>query len=457
MRKSVLLIAMILCLSLSIAIAIILYVQQRDTRELVHGLQELTAHQERQLENLSERIRSLIEVTEAFPRQGATPDRPQLHAVESDPVTSLAEEMDVALAGSAERPQVFEAVALVPPAVSPPQSASDPQEQQDLSAGLQMYAAARYPEATLTFRAILDRDPDNFQAHQYLAASLYLANPGASAQYREIERHLQLVIHAQPDNPDALQLLALLYTEQQRWQEALKCIRQAIALQPENVECLRQGGLCALYANDRETAAGYFEQAIVLTADDPDLWYYLGLSRAKLSRLEAALEAYRKCLVLQPRHPVAGLRAGQVLRDLGRYDEGRRQLADSLAVNSGGEALEAMGDCCFGAGAFLEAESYWSKVLDKTGRGTAEEKRRTAELSVKLARSARSRDDPINCLAFAERGLACESMPILQAYQGLGYLASGQTAKGRMILQSVLQIHPDTEAASLAAEALVKL
>ena len=404
------------------------------------------------------RIRSLIAVSESFARRDAAPG-PPLFYVEAavDPIAGPADKVDVSLVGSTERTQSREPADLIPPVALAPRSVPDLQEQPDLHPGLWLYTAGRYPEAALAFREILEREPDNLWAHQYFSASLYHANPGDSAQYREIEQHLRRVLDDQPDNPDALQLLALLYTEQQRWQEALGFIRQAIALQPENVESLRQGGLCALYGNDRETAAGYFEQAIGLTPDDPDLWYYLGLSSAKLGRLEVALDAFRKCLVLQPQHPMAGLRAGQVLRDLGRFSEGRRQIADNLAVNSGDEALEVMGDCCFGDRAFLEAESYWRKILDQTGRGTAAEKLRVAELCAKLARSAFSREDPQRCQAFAEQGLSCAPLPILQAYQGLSCLASGQTAKGRTILHSVLQIHPGTEAANLAAEALVKL
>jgi hypothetical protein len=80
--------------------------------------------------------------------------------------------------------------------------------------------------------------------------------------------------------------------------------------------------------------------------------------------------------------------------------------------------------------------------------------RAAAELYLRLTRAAWQRQEVERSLALAEQGLRCEPLPLLRAYQGLGCLAAGQEARGRAVLQAVLEEHPGTEAAALAADAL---
>ncbi len=48
-------------------------------------------------------------------------------------------------------------------------------------------------------------------------------------------------------------------------------------------------------------ALGFFEQALLLNQDDPDLWNYKGITLRSLGRYEEAMECFNKSLEIDPR------------------------------------------------------------------------------------------------------------------------------------------------------------
>ncbi|MFQ5781482.1 MAG: tetratricopeptide repeat protein [Nitrosopumilus sp.] len=48
-------------------------------------------------------------------------------------------------------------------------------------------------------------------------------------------------------------------------------------------------------------ALGFFEQALLLNQDDPDLWNYNGIALRSLGRYEEAMECFNKSLEIDPR------------------------------------------------------------------------------------------------------------------------------------------------------------
>jgi tetratricopeptide (TPR) repeat protein len=48
-------------------------------------------------------------------------------------------------------------------------------------------------------------------------------------------------------------------------------------------------------------ALGFFEQALLLNQDNPDLWNYKGVALRSLGRYEEAMECFNKSLEIDPR------------------------------------------------------------------------------------------------------------------------------------------------------------
>ena len=50
-----------------------------------------------------------------------------------------------------------------------------------------------------------------------------------------------------------------------------------------------------------DDALGFFEQALLLNQDDPDLWNSKGIALRSLGRYEEAIECFNKSLEIDPR------------------------------------------------------------------------------------------------------------------------------------------------------------
>ncbi|AFS80650.1 hypothetical protein NKOR_03800 [Candidatus Nitrosopumilus koreensis AR1] len=50
-----------------------------------------------------------------------------------------------------------------------------------------------------------------------------------------------------------------------------------------------------------DDALGFFEQALLLNQDNPDLWNYKGITLRSLGRYEEAMDCFNKSLQIDPR------------------------------------------------------------------------------------------------------------------------------------------------------------
>jgi len=50
-----------------------------------------------------------------------------------------------------------------------------------------------------------------------------------------------------------------------------------------------------------EEALGFFEQALLLNQNDPELWNYKGITLRSMGRYDEAIECFNKSLELDPR------------------------------------------------------------------------------------------------------------------------------------------------------------
>ena len=67
------------------------------------------------------------------------------------------------------------------------------------------------------------------------------------------------------------------------------------------LESLIQKGITNLNDGNFEDALSYFEQALLLKPDDPDLWNQKGVALRSLGRYDEASECYNRSLQLDPR------------------------------------------------------------------------------------------------------------------------------------------------------------
>ena len=67
------------------------------------------------------------------------------------------------------------------------------------------------------------------------------------------------------------------------------------------LQTLIQNGIANLEDGNFDDALSFFEQALLLNPDDPDLWNQKGVALRSLGRYDVASECYNKSLQLDPR------------------------------------------------------------------------------------------------------------------------------------------------------------
>ncbi len=67
------------------------------------------------------------------------------------------------------------------------------------------------------------------------------------------------------------------------------------------LETLIQSGVENLENGNFENALSFFEQALIMKPDDPDLWNQKGVTLRSLGRYDEASECYNRSLQLDPR------------------------------------------------------------------------------------------------------------------------------------------------------------
>lgn len=119
---------------------------------------------------------------------------------------------------------------------------------------------------------------------------------------------------------DAWRGLGMVYYRQERWEDALEALEQAIRLAPTQAEghyCL---GLVWAQMGYLASAVDCYQEALRLAPDDIDIYNSLGDALAALGRLGEALAVWRSGLAVQPNYR-SYLHLGNGLMQEGMFDE----------------------------------------------------------------------------------------------------------------------------------------
>lgn len=150
-----------------------------------------------------------------------------------------------------------------------------------------------------------------------------------------------------------------------RLDEAEACLRQALALAPDNAVyqsnfsvILRERGL-------PEASLAAAERAVSLAPGFAGAWYNRGISLAELERYEEALQSYAQALTLNGDYAEAWFNQGSVLLRLDRLGEARDSYARAVALAPDNALfLHHLGVALDGLGLFADALPVYEKALE---------------------------------------------------------------------------------------------
>jgi tetratricopeptide (TPR) repeat protein len=187
--------------------------------------------------------------------------------------------------------------------------------------GAQKFADGKYADAVVEFRRAVAANPNNLDAHNYLATTY-----SALGKYREAIAASKVAVRQNPASATAHNNLAKIYLDNQQFDDAEKELKLAARLEPTDTFSRYSLGHIALRNGNNDEALRLFTQVTKLSPKDGNAYYGLGLTLNKLGRASDAVVELNKAIALKKDFPEAHLELGNAYAALGRKDEAKGEL-----------------------------------------------------------------------------------------------------------------------------------
>jgi len=151
----------------------------------------------------------------------------------------------------------------------------------------------------------------------------------------EAEKLYLQILAAEPGLFGPRYYMGLLRLQQDRPDEAVEYLGQAVQITPTDLAARMNYGMALRAARRSEEALAQFDAALVARPDLPEAHYNRGVALADLTRFEEAVGAFERAQQLQPEFVGAGLNRGVALAALGRLEDALVAYARVLAMQPG--------------------------------------------------------------------------------------------------------------------------
>jgi tetratricopeptide (TPR) repeat protein len=165
----------------------------------------------------------------------------------------------------------------------------------------------------------LDLNPKHMDAQLKMAELLLTSS--APEDVRQAEEHAQAVLDASPDNPDALDAMALAELKLGKPDDATELLEQASNKAPEHLQTAAMLATARLRQNDSAGAEQVLKQAVEKAPESLDARVVLGAFYLVIGKTQEAEQELRKVLAKDPNRPLALLDLAAMLNSQGRKNE----------------------------------------------------------------------------------------------------------------------------------------
>ena len=182
-------------------------------------------------------------------------------------------------------------------------------------------------------------------------------------RWDEAERHCRQVLQRDPDNADALGLLAAALSDGPGSAEAVPTLLRHLELRPDDGGSLHRLGRVRAEQGDAEAAARLLEQAACSLPDVAIIHNDLAVILDRLGRAEQALAAADRAVALDPGFAFAHGNRGLMLFNVRRFDEALDSELKALAALEPGQSqsraavMHTLAQAAAKAGRLDEAEA----------------------------------------------------------------------------------------------------
>jgi tetratricopeptide (TPR) repeat protein len=160
--------------------------------------------------------------------------------------------------------------------------------------------------------------------------------------------------------------LARLYRAQQKYDDAIELLRNAMKLEPDSAQLYNESGLVYLDSNHTDYAVKFFDKALKVQQRYPEASTNLGIAYLKQGRLAKAITQFEETLEKDENFAGAQYNYGNALILEGFYEKAKAHLKKAIALNPEmAEAYYSLGKAQLHLNEFDEAMKSYKMALDK--------------------------------------------------------------------------------------------
>jgi tetratricopeptide (TPR) repeat protein len=183
-------------------------------------------------------------------------------------------------------------------------------------------------------------------------------------RFVDAEAHCRAILDAEPNHFDAVNLLAIAHFSRGAHGDALASFERALAIRPDHADTLCNRGKALGDLKRFEEALASYEAALAIRPRDAEALFSCALILKERSRFDAALTYLDKVLAIAPQHGDALNVRGNTLKALGRFADALASYDRALVVRPGfAEALSNRGVVLHEMKRFAEALASYDRAI----------------------------------------------------------------------------------------------
>ncbi len=164
---------------------------------------------------------------------------------------------------------------------------------------------------------------------RYLLGVVYFQQ----ARYEEALKWIDAALAIDTRASEALNISGLVLQALERHEEALTRFTAALAAEPGYVEAWNNHGVALQHLGRAEEALVSYDKALAGAPDNGDIWNNRGVALQKLGLPEEALASFDRSLAANPRIARAWSNRGLALHDVGRVEEALTSYDRAIAID----------------------------------------------------------------------------------------------------------------------------
>jgi len=235
-----------------------------------------------------------------------------------------------------------------------------------LQQALAAHKEGKLLDAERLYRSILQSCPNHPEANQNLGVldTNKLIQLYQNGQYDDAKKLAQSLTERLPKYTFAWSILGAIFGQTGMHTEALNANKTAVILSPQDAQVHYNLGITLKELGRLDEAEASYRQAIALQPENAQAHNNLGLTLEALGRLDEAEASARQAIALQPSYAEAHNNLGLMFKSLGRLDEAEASSRQAIALQpDNAQAHNNLGLTLQALGRLDEAEASYKQAI----------------------------------------------------------------------------------------------